>query len=79
MLAACDGLPSYGRYEFNLIPRKEEVAPLQELIDKLMDLDAQAHSKGAASAAPPAAGSSSGGGDGGADSSGDPSSIKGLG
>jgi hypothetical protein len=32
----------YFVYEFNLIPRKEEVAPLQELIDKLMDLDAQA-------------------------------------
>ena len=29
----------YFVHEFNLIPRKEELAPLQTLIDKLMELD----------------------------------------
>merc|ERR1719284_254012 len=29
----------YFVYEFNLIPKKEELAPLQELIDKLMERD----------------------------------------
>ena len=47
----------YFVYEFNLIPSKAEVAPLQELIDKLMEKDAQQHAAGssaAASAAQPA-------------------------
>lgn len=32
----------YFVYEFNLIPRREELAPLQELIDKLMERDTDA-------------------------------------
>uniref|UniRef100_A0A7S4F664 Mob1/phocein family protein n=1 Tax=Chrysotila carterae TaxID=13221 RepID=A0A7S4F664_CHRCT len=31
----------YFVYEFQLIPKKEELAPLQELIDKLMERDAE--------------------------------------
>jgi len=31
----------YFVYEFDLIPKKEELAPLQELIDKLMERDAE--------------------------------------
>ena len=50
----------YFVYEFNLIPRKEELAPLQELIDKLLERDqpgggaagAAASSSGGASGAP---------------------------
>jgi hypothetical protein len=29
----------YFVYEFNLIPKREELAPLQELIDKLLERD----------------------------------------
>lgn len=38
----------YFVYEFDLIPRKEELAPLQELIDKLMERDTQLFAAGAA-------------------------------
>jgi len=37
----------YFVYEFNLIPRKEELAPLQELIDKLMEGDKEKYTAGA--------------------------------
>lgn len=40
----------YFVYEFDLIPRKEELAPLQELIDKLMERDTQQFAKEGASA-----------------------------
>jgi len=40
----------YFVYEFDLIPRKEELAPLQELIDRLMERDTQQFAKGAAAA-----------------------------
>lgn len=39
----------YFVYEFNLIPKREELAPLQELIDKLLERDSEAF--GAARAA----------------------------
>ena len=48
----------YFVYEFNLIPRKEELAPLQELIDKLLELDKQPGGGGTGAAA----GSSAAGG-----------------
>ena len=34
-------------YEFNLIPKREELAPLQELIDKLLERDAGGAARGA--------------------------------
>ena len=41
----------YFVYEFNLIPNKQELAPLQELIDKLLERDRPTDA--AASAAQP--------------------------
>ena len=41
----------YFVYEFNLIPRKEELQPLQELIDKLMADDLQRFGGGSAAGA----------------------------
>ena len=48
----------YFVYEFNLIPKREELQPLQELIDKLLERDA-----GAAARATPTKGAA-GSGDG---------------
>jgi len=41
----------YFVYEFNLIPKMEELAPLQELIDKLMERDVEQFGAGACTAA----------------------------
>ena len=68
----------YFVYEFNLIPRKEELAPLQELIDRLLERDQPgagggAGASGGASGTPtPAAGSAASGGAAAADN-GEPS------
>ena len=68
----------YFVYEFNLIPRKEELAPLQELIDRLLERDQPgagggAGASGGARGTPtPAAGSAASGGAAAADN-GEPS------
>ena len=41
----------YFVYEFNLIPKAEELAPLQELIDKLLERDKPSEASEGAGAA----------------------------
>ena len=52
----------YFVYEFNLIPKREELQPLQELIDKLLERDTGGAARGvlcAASTSPAACASTS--------------------